>query len=148
MEFRKANINDVDELVTLRKRQLLDEGAIEEQNIDSELKDYFSRNIANGSFISWLAIENNEIIATSGLCFFEQPPFFQNPSGKVAYITNMYTKNEFRRKGIASKLLEKTINEARLLSCKLFRLHASSEGRNLYLKYGFVDSEGYMHLRI
>jgi len=148
MEFRKANINDVNELVTLRKRQLLDEGAIEEQNIDRELKEYFSRNIANGTFISWLAIENDEIIATSGLCFYELPPNFSNPSGKVAYITNMYTKNEFRLKGIASKLLEKTINEARLLDYKIIRLHASSEGRNMYLKYGFVDSEGYMYLRI
>jgi len=148
MEFRKANVHDVDELVVLRKRQLLDEGGIEGQSIDGELREYFSKNIANGSFIAWLAVENNAIIATSGLCFYELPPNFSNPSGKVAYITNMYTKNEFRRKGIASKLLEKTINEARLFNRKLFRLHASSDGRNMYLKYGFVDSEGYMHLRI
>jgi ribosomal protein S18 acetylase RimI-like enzyme len=148
MEFRKANINDVKELINLRKRQLLDEGGNEEQNIDLELKEYFSKNIVNDTFISWVAIENNEIIATSGLCFYQLPPNFTNPSGKVAYITNMYTKNKFRRKGIASKLLEKVINEAQLLNYRIIRLHASLDGKNLYLKYGFNYSDGYMHLKI
>ena len=148
MEFRKATISDVNDLVKLRKQQLLDEGSIPKQNIDNELKEYFSRNIKNNTFISWVAIENNEIIATSGLCFYQLPPNYSNPTGKVAYITNMYTANKYRRKGIASKLLEKIINEARILDYKILRLHASLEGKNLYKKYGFSDSEGYMQIRI
>jgi GNAT superfamily N-acetyltransferase len=148
MEFRRANINDINELIKLRRKQLLDEGGIEEKNIDMELKEYFSKNIVEDTFISWIAIEDNEIIATSGLCFYQLPPNYSNPSGKVAYITNMYTEKKFRRKGIASKLLEKIINEARLLNYKIIRLHASLDGKNLYLKYGFTDSEGFMHLKI
>ena len=148
MEFRKANIKDVNELVNLRKKRLLDEGGNEEQNIDMQLNEYFLENIVDNTFISWIAIENNKIIATSGLCFYQLPPTFSNPSGKVAYITNMYTEKQFRRRGIASKLLEKVINEARLLNYKIIRLHASLDGRKLYLKYGFNDSEGYMQLKI
>ena len=148
MEFRRANIDDINELINLRKQQLLDEGDNAEQDIDKELEEYFSQYIANNTFISWVATENNKIIATSGVCFYQLPPNYSNPSGKIAYITNMYTKKEFRRKGIASKLLEKIIDEVRSLNYRIIRLHASSDGKNLYLKYGFSDYEGSMHLRI
>ena len=148
MEFRKANINDVNELINLRKQQLLDEGDIAENNIDNDLKKYFSENIASNKFIAWLAIDNNKIIATSGLCFYELPPTYRNPSGKVAYITNMFTKNEYRRKGIATILFEKIISEAKILNYKILRLHTSVYGKGLYKKYGFTDSEGFMYLKI
>ncbi|MDR1802570.1 MAG: GNAT family N-acetyltransferase [Treponema sp.] len=148
MEFRRANTDDINVLINLRKQQLLDEGSKAEQEIDKELGKYFSQNIANNTFISWVATENNEIIATSGVCFYQLPPNYSNPSGKVAYITNMYTKKEFRRKGIASKLLKKIIDEVRSLNYRIIRLHASVDGKNLYLKHGFSDYEGYMHLRI
>jgi GNAT superfamily N-acetyltransferase len=148
MEFRKAKLNDVDELVTLRKQQLLDEGFNPVQNIDIELKEYFSENIVKNTFIAWLAVENNEIVGTSGLCFYKLPPNYSNPSGKIAYITNMYTKNKFRRKGIATKLLERIIDEAKSLNYIVIRLLASLEGKNLYIKYGFKDHEGNMQINI
>ena len=152
MIYRKVNSNDVNDLVNLRKQQLLEEnlreGRKDEKNIDYELKEYFSKNIENNTFISWVAIDNNEIIATSGLCFYQLPPTFSNPSGKVAYITNMYTMNEYRRKGIATTLLGKIINEAKLLDYKILRLHTSLDGKSIYKKYGFIDSEGFMHIRI
>ena len=148
MEYRKANVNDVNVLVGLRKQRLLDEGEVFENNIDNDLHNYFSENIKENKFIAWLAIENNEIIATSGLCFYELPPTSRNPSGKIAYITNMFTKKEFRRKGIATKLFEKIIDEIKMLNYKVIRLHTSVHGKELYKKFGFVDSEGFMHLRL
>jgi GNAT superfamily N-acetyltransferase len=150
MEYRKANEFDVEELVQLRKQQLLDENEDEimENNIDNELKKYFHENIGNNKFVAWLAIENNTIIATSGLCFYNLPPNFRNISGKVAYVTNMFTKKEFRKKGIATILLDKIINEAKVLDYKVLRLHTSKYGRRIYEKRGFVDSDGYMHLKI
>jgi ribosomal protein S18 acetylase RimI-like enzyme len=58
----------------------------------------------------------------------------------------MFTKNEFRRKGIATKLFEKIIEEIKMLNYKVIRLHTSVHGKELYKKFGFVDSEGFMHL--
>ena len=45
LNYRKANINDVDKLVELRKRQLVDEGASPVDNIDKELEQYFTSSI-------------------------------------------------------------------------------------------------------
>ena len=152
MIFRKADSKDVGDLIKFRKEQLVEEnlkeGRKDEKIIDNELKKYFTKNIKNNTFISWVAIEDNEIIATSGLCFYQLPPTFSNPSGKVAYVTNMYTMKEYRRRGIATTLLEKIINEAKLLDYKILRLHTSLDGKSIYMKYGFIDSDGFMHLRM
>ena len=90
---------------------------------------------------------DSEIIATSGVCFYVLPPNFSNPTGETAYITNMYTKPEHRRKGIAADLLTMVIDEAKSRGYKVIRLHASEYGKSIYKKAGFIDSDGYMALR-
>lgn len=148
MEYRKAEINDIPHLVELRKQQLLDEGLMSENNIDDELTKYFTSSLADGSLISWLAINGNEIIATSGICFYRLPPSYSNPTGWVAYVTNMFTLKEYRKQGIATKLLKLVLEEAKSQKYKIVRLHASFDGKPIYSRFGFVDSEGYMVLKI
>lgn len=146
MEFRKAEIADIPFLVELRKQQLLDEGSSPVNNIDDELISYFTSSLIDESLISWLAIDNERIIATSGVCFYRLPPNYHNPTGWVAYITNMFTLNEYRKQGIASTLLKLVIDEAKSRNYRIIRLHASSDGKSIYSKFGFVDSKGYMAL--
>ena len=91
-------------------------------------------------------LEDNAIIATSGLCFCQLPPNCFNTSGNTAYVTNMFTLKEYRRRGIASALVEKILFEARSLGFSVVRLHASSDGHGLYSKFGFTQTDGYMAL--
>jgi hypothetical protein len=42
-----------------------------------ELKDYYLRHMADGSFVSWLALDGERIIGTSGMSFVEKPPYFE-----------------------------------------------------------------------
>ena len=149
MDYRKANTNDIQHLVRYRKQQLIDEGLPPNANLNiyKELSDYFMQSISDGSLISWLAEDNGEIIATSGICFYQLPPTFSNPTGRVAYVTNMYTLPKYRKQGIASHLLKLIVDEAISLEYKLIRLHASSDGKSIYSKMGFVDTDGFMALR-
>ncbi|WRS26527.1 GNAT family N-acetyltransferase [Oscillospiraceae bacterium MB08-C2-2] len=147
MDFRKATLEDVPALAELRKQQLIDEGLLPLQNIDAQLKHYFSRCLMDASFIGWLAIDG-AIIATSGLCFYQLPPSYANPSGKIAYITNVFTVKTHRRQGIASILLDKILQEVRIQGVSVVRLHASSDGKDLYAKFGFSPAEGYMALNL
>ena len=151
MQKRLAALNDVPALVELRKKQLVDEGlpsGLPKMDIDTELTDYFSSAISDGTFISWVMDKDGEIVATSGVCFYVLPPNYANPSGGTAYITNMYTKPEYRRKGIAAELLDMVIDEAKSRGYKVMRLHTSEYGKSIYKKAGFTDSDGYMVLRI
>ena len=150
MNYRKANINDVQHLIQYRKQQLIDEGVPPNANmdIDKELFDYFMSSISDGSLVSRLAENNGEIAAASGICFYQLPPTFSNPTGRVAYVTNMYTLPEYRKQGIVSYLLKLVVDEAIKLEYKLIRLHASSDGKSIYSKIGFVDTNGFMAMRL
>lgn len=105
---------------------------------------YFKENIQNGSFVAFVAVEKDEIISTSGLCFYTVPPTYGNTNGLVAYIMNMYTKPQYRKQGIASQLLDCIVNEAKSKNCTKVTLNASEMGKPLYQKYGFKDLQNEM----
>ena len=147
---RKATLDDIPALIRLRKKQLIDEGLPPAPvfDIDRQLTDYFMSALSDSSFVAWVMDVDGEIIATGGVCFYTLPPNFSNPTGGVAYITNMYTGDEYRNKGIASELLEMVLGEAKSRGYMVARLHASAMGRSVYANAGFTDSEGYMSLRL
>ena len=66
----------------MRVLQLREEGAKEDIDLVPALKDYYNRHMANGTFVSWLALENDKIIGTSGMSFVEKPPYFGCPNGR------------------------------------------------------------------
>jgi GNAT superfamily N-acetyltransferase len=152
MKKRLAEIKDIPILVELRKQQLADEGLPTISNInldiDEQLTDYYTSAIGDGSFISWVMENDGELIATSGVCFYDLPPNYSNLTGRTAYITNMYTKPDYRNKGIAAELLNTVIGEAKSRGYKVIRLHASAQGKSIYEKAGFSDTDGYMALRL
>jgi predicted acetyltransferase len=152
IEYRKANINDIDDLVRMRLMFLKEAQNVTNTELDDyvmkSLKDYFSNNIFNDNFISWIACENNKIIATSGLCFYTMPCSYKHLTGKTAYIMNMFTLPKYRKAGIAIKLFELVVKEAKDLGYKKIQLHASEMGRNLYKKFGFEEVNDEMVLKI
>jgi len=144
--LRKANLDDIDELIEFRihfLKEIQDYPSDEEiETFINSLKDFFLEKMKSNEFVAWLAESNKNIIATSGLSFLQKPPHFINMTGKFAYIMNMYTRPEWRRKGIASKLLERLFEEIKQNGIQSVVLHATPTGRPLYEKYGFRDNDG------
>ena len=103
--YKKLTEREVDKFIELRIRQLREEGATEDLNLVPALKDYYDRHLADGTFVSWLAMDGEEIVGTSGMSFVEKPPYFGCPSGKIGLLSSMYTSDAYRRKGIAKELL-------------------------------------------
>ena len=147
MEHRKAGSGDIESLVILRKKQLIDEGGKETVSIDEELERFFREGLADGSVVVWVAEDEGEIVSTVGVCCYNYPPTFRNATGKIAYLTNVYTKDEYRNRGIATDLLKHIMDEIKAEKCGITRLHASSQGRRMYEKMGFTDDEGFMSLK-
>ncbi|MFS0907122.1 GNAT family N-acetyltransferase [Priestia aryabhattai] len=148
MKFRKATVNEIDKLIYLRKKQLVEEGIEPNQEIDTELKDFFTNKMGDGSLIEWIVEDNDEMIATGAIIFFEFPPTYTNKSGKKAYITNMYTKESYRGQGIATKLLTKLVAEAKTAGIIKIWLGASKLGRPVYKKFGFKETDEWLELDI
>mgnify|MGYP002591260415 FL=1 len=59
---------------------------------------------------------------------------------------NMYTKPEYRRRGIAFITLDLLVHDAREKGITAISLEATAMGRPLYEKYGFVEMWNEMEL--
>ena len=76
------------------------------------MKDFYHRHMTDGTFVSWLAMDKDKIIGTSGMSFVEKPPYFSCPTGKLGLLSSMYTDPNYRRMGIAKELLHRVVEEA------------------------------------
>ena len=145
--YKKLTEREVDKFIELRIRQLREEGATEDLDLVPALKDYYDRHLADGTFVSWLAMDGEEIVGTSGMSFVEKPPYYGCPSGKIGLLSSMYTSDAYRRKGIAKELLTRVVQEAKEYGCGAVQITASDMGVLLYTDFGFVKNGNFMQYK-
>lgn len=148
ISYRRLTDNELDIFITMRINQLREEGAKEDIDIAPALKNYYQRHMADGTFISWIALDNEKIIGTSGMSIVEKPPYFGCPSGKIGLLSSMFTDKSYRRKGIAKELLSRVINEAREQGCGTVQITASDMGVLLYSDFGFTRNNNFMQYKL
>lgn len=148
ISFRLMQESDIPLFVQMRIDQLREEGAQSDTDLRPALLDYYQRHLADGTFVSWLALDGDTVIATSGMSFVEKPPYYGNVTGKIGLLSSMYTRPEYRRKGIAKQLLEKVVEEARRYGCGAVWITASDMGVLLYTDFGFEKNGKFMQYRL
>ena len=146
--YRKLTENDLETFIALRVAQLREEGAREELDLRPALRDYYRRHLADGTFVSWLAVAEGRIIGTSGMSFVEKPPYFGCPTGRIGLLSSMYTAPDHRRRGIARELLRRVVAEARAYGCGAVQITASDMGVLLYSDFGFVKNGNFMQYKL
>ena len=146
--YQKLTEKELDTFIQMRIRQLREEGAKENVDLAPALKDYYIRHMADGTFVSWLALDGDAIVGTSGMSFVEKPPYFGCPSGKIGLLSSMFTEPAYRRKGIAKELLRLVVDEARAYGCGAVQITASDMGVLLYADFGFVKNENFMQYKL
>ena len=109
--YKRLTENELDAFIQMRMKQLREEGATEEIDLVPNLEDYYKRHMADGTFVSWIAMDEDKIIGTSGMSFVEKPPYFGCPSGRIGLLSSMFTNPNYRRKGIAKELLSRDITK-------------------------------------
>ncbi len=151
MEFRFADVTDIELLASSRievlraANQLSD--SVDMSEVELESRKYYEKAFEDGSHTAILVMEGDTVIGAGGISYYEVMPTYHNPSGKKAYIMNMYTKPEYRRQGIAYKTLDLLVQDAKRRGITAISLEATDTGRPLYEKYGFVKMNDEMELR-
>jgi GNAT superfamily N-acetyltransferase len=148
IEYRRLTEKELDIFIEMRINQLREEGAAEDIDLKPALKDYYNRHMKDGTFVSWIALDENKIIGTSGMSFVEKPPYFGCPSGRMGLLSSMFTSNDYRRKGIAKELLSRVVDEARQYGCGTVQITASDMGVLLYTDFGFVKNNNFMQYKL
>lgn len=144
IQYRKLTEKELDSFIEMRIGQLREEGSRENIDLKPALMDYYNRHMADGTFVSWLAVDGDKIIGTSGMSFVEKPPYFSCPNGKIGLLSSMFTANDYRRQGIAKELLTRIVNEAKEYGCGCVQITASDMGVLLYTDFGFVKNSNFM----
>ncbi len=146
--YQKMTENELEAFIPLRIRQLREEGAKEDTDLAPALFDYCKRHLADGTFVSWLAMDGNRIVGTSGMSFVEKPPYYGCPSGRIGLLSCMYTDPAYRRRGIAKELLSRVVAEAKAYGCGTVQITASDMGVLLYADFGFVKNGNFMQYKL
>jgi GNAT superfamily N-acetyltransferase len=145
LEYRKARASDVGTLVDLRIEfmRIVKDGAFpDEEEWRAELSARFASDIASGEFVAWICLEGARVVATSGLAY-PVPADTRAVLGLgpgEALLCNMYTIPDYRRKGLATELLERSMAEAAAKGASAIRLQATDDSRALYASRGFAVS--------
>ena len=142
--FRKLDKADLPVFIERRICQLQEEGTEVTCDLEAALYEYYNKHLADGTFVAWLAADNDKIVGTGGMSFVEKPPTYSNISGKIGILSSMYTLGEYRRKGIAKELLGRVVNEAREYGCGTVQITASDMGLLLYSDFGFKKNGNFM----
>lgn len=148
--YRKLTKAELEIFINMRIAQLTEEytntGRSIPEGVDlkTALRDYYQRHMEEGTFVSWLAMDGDKIIGTSGMSFVEKPPYFTCPTGRLGLLSSMYTDPRYRRMGIAKELLHRVVEEARAYGCGAVHITASDMGVKLYTAYGFKHNGNFM----
>ncbi|HEX4633943.1 MAG TPA: GNAT family N-acetyltransferase [Gemmatimonadales bacterium] len=109
---------------------------------------YLRRAIPAEIYVGWLATPEGrpgEVIAGAGIQLRESIPRLRLDRAAVdpgpqGLIVNVYTEPAWRRRGIAERLMGEILRFTREHGVDNVVLHASAEGRSLYEKLGFKQT--------
>lgn len=148
--YKKTTIKDIDVLTRTRILVLRAANNLSADTNMSEMQkqsyECYLKALKNNTHIAYLVFNENSIVGSGGISFFQVMPTYHNPSGYKAYIMNMYTHPDYRRRGIAYKMLDILVNEAKSKGINAISLETTEMGRPVYEKYGFVQMKNEMEL--
>ncbi len=140
--IRRATRPDLDLLIHQRRAMWEDIGIRGQRslkNADRIYRKWAKGRLRNGNLLGWV-VETPEHIVAGGGCLWLRPeqPRPSMPMQVEPYLLSMYTERQFRRNGVASKIIDEAVKWCRRNGYRRLLLHASNKGRSLYRKYGFV----------
>lgn len=150
LQYKRATIEDIAMLTETRVEVLRAANQLPDDTDMSEVREqsyqYYRRALCDGTHVAYLVLDKERFVGAGGVSFYQVMPTYHNPSGRKAYIMNMYTAPAYRRKGIAYHMLDLLVCEAKKEGITAILLEATKQGRPLYEKYGFRGMKDEMEL--
>lgn len=139
MQYRFIEKHDINTLAALRQEYFREttERAIPEEVLPNTVR-YLEEELATGTLVGIVAVEDEQIVAVGLLSLFSIMPTIKNPTGKRGYLFDFYTRPEYRRRGIATLILNQLMDEARNRGVSDLFLNAREMAIPIYERAGFT----------
>jgi GNAT superfamily N-acetyltransferase len=98
--------------------------------------------IERGRIHGWIAEHDGQPVAAVTLIWWVVPPSLDHPRRRRGQVSNVFTRPDYRRRGISRELMQRLIAHARELGIHRLVLWASEMGEPMYRGLGFEQSHG------
>lgn len=102
-------------------------------------RQYYRQHIADGTHFAIVAEADGEQCGCGAACFTDELPSPENPTGRCAYLMNIYVREPFRNRGVAHRIVKRLVDEAGRRGCGKIYLETTADGKSLYMSSGFTD---------
>ncbi len=140
--IRQATTADIEQIVTHRRRMFEDMGNHDDAGLsrmESAFRPWLLEHFERRVYHSWLACTiAGTIVAGTDVWLMDWPPGQFDVSLYRGYILNVYTYPDYRRRGLARRLVQTCTEWCYANSVHIMTLHASAEGQKVYEDLGFT----------
>lgn len=140
----QASVADISALEQLRMDYLKEDfGELtdeQEQMLLAEIDPYLRWHLGTGLMVFVARDDEAGIVSCAWLLLIEKPPSPRFPHGRTGTLFNVYTAPAFRRRGLASRVMDALIEDARIRHLDLLELNATEDGYPLYRSLGFRNA--------
>lgn len=143
--YRKTTKADMKILMKLRLEMLREVNGLSgeyeyDENFIFESRRYFE----SGEQTTVIASDGETLVGCASLSYTWIMQTFSHPTGNRAHLMNVYTRADYRRRGISKKMVEILIDESKENGVTEISLDATEMGRPLYESLGFKASDSCM----
>ena len=97
-----------------------------------------------GAYDFYVAEIDGEPVGCGAVCYSREMPSPDNPSGRCAYLMNIYVREAWRRRGVGHAIVRRLIEIARESGCDKIYLETTDGARSFYRSIGFNELPGIM----
>jgi GNAT superfamily N-acetyltransferase len=114
MDFRLATKQDIEPLIKMRWDFTLEDypemgEGVAYHSFETECREFLEISLNSGRWFIWIVEERGEIISHIYIELIQKVPRPGRVTHPFAYMTNVYTKPEYRGKGVGKRLIS-TVN--------------------------------------
>lgn len=152
MKISLADHRDMDRLIKLRldffQECFPPQSAEETARLAEVLRAYYERHLGD-DFLAVLAeTPAGEAAAVAFLTLVERPASPAVPNGWIGEVGNVLVYPPYRHRGLATRIMERLIEEARSRGLARIDLAATPAGRAVYHKLGFVEHADHTQMQL
>jgi GNAT superfamily N-acetyltransferase len=140
IRIRPAIWDDLPHILHQRRAMFAEIGWQDEKldPMEKAAEQYLRAAMPSGQYRAWMAeTGDGRVVSGGGLAIVPWPGSPDFPASRRGWILGIYTEPEFRRRGIARKIVETIVEWCRGEEFGFVSLHASKDGRLLYETMGF-----------
>ena len=150
LTYKTATTEDLEALISSRSHVLREimglPSSTDMSGIERHTRAYYAQALPNGETTCVLVFDGGALVGMGAICYYRVLPAYTYPTGEKAYIMSMYTHDGYRKRGIATTVLDMLVKDAQSRGIRKITLEATGMGRPVYERYGFVPMPGQMEL--